>query len=100
MLHHAKFHGNSPKNYKVTAIYTLGTVNIPLILFSMFFHSFHSFSQKKATNKNKTNLALWLSSLVYSAKKLPDEGMILPEIMRCYFETIYRVSKKKCTHKT
>ena len=35
MLHHAKFHGNSPKNHIVTAIYTLGTLNIPLILFSM-----------------------------------------------------------------
>ena len=35
MLYHAKFHGNSPKNHKVTAIYTLGTLNIPLILFSM-----------------------------------------------------------------
>ena len=35
MLHHAKFHGNSPKNHKVTAIYTLGTLNIPLILFLM-----------------------------------------------------------------
>ena len=35
MLHHAKFHGNSPKNHKVTAIYTLGTLSIPLILFSM-----------------------------------------------------------------
>ena len=36
MLHHAKFHGNSPKNIKVTVDYTLGTINIPLILFSMF----------------------------------------------------------------
>ena len=35
MLHHAKFDGNSPKNHKVTAIYTLGTLNMPLILFSM-----------------------------------------------------------------
>ena len=30
----------------------------------LFFHSFH---QRKATNKNKANLTLWLSSLVYSA---------------------------------
>ena len=35
VLYHAKFHGNSPKNHKVTVIYTLGTLNIPLILFSM-----------------------------------------------------------------
>ena len=35
MLRHAKFDGNSPHNNKVTAIYTLGTLNIPLILFSM-----------------------------------------------------------------
>ena len=33
VLHHAKFHGNIPKNHKVTAIYTLGILNIPLILF-------------------------------------------------------------------
>ena len=31
VLHHAKFHGNSPKNHKVTAIYILRTLNIPLI---------------------------------------------------------------------
>ena len=33
VLHHAKFHRNSPKNHK--AVYSLGTLNIPLILFSI-----------------------------------------------------------------
>ena len=35
VLHHARFHGYGPKNHIVTAIYTLGTLNIPLIIFSM-----------------------------------------------------------------
>ena len=35
MLHHAKFHGNGPKNHKVTAIYTIWDPKYTLILFSM-----------------------------------------------------------------
>ena len=37
----AKFDGNSSQNNKVTAIHTLGTLNISLILFSMTFHCGH-----------------------------------------------------------
>ena len=43
MFHHAKFDSNSSQNNKVRAIYTLGTMNVPLIIFLMscyvnFFH--------------------------------------------------------------
>ena len=40
-------HRNSPKNHKVTAIYTVLTLNIPLILFKMTTPK----NAKKASNK-------------------------------------------------
>ena len=58
MLHHAKFHGNNFQNNKVTAIYTLGTLNVLLILVSVPNKFTHTLGPDKSSTLGITVLSL------------------------------------------
>ena len=64
----------------------------------------HFIKGKQPTRRRQILLSGYLDYSIVLKNYVPDEGMILPEIMRCYLETIYQVSQKivhtgiKCDH--
>ena len=78
MLYHARFQGNSSKNHKVTAMYTLGTLNIPLILFSMII-----------VKKQYLLLTKFYRKQILGALDLREEVQALCEMLTLLFAEVF-----------